>query len=144
MDEVTLATRQFLAYILILFRVGGLMIFAPLLGSALFAARIKAAAAVVISLALLPVITPQIPETLNLAFVLKTAGGETVVGLVLGYAANVIFVGVQLAGMQMGQQMGIGIANVFNPLHEDDYIVQVPKLLGLEMFSFFPSRFRFP
>lgn len=118
MDEVTLATRQFLAYILILFRVGGLMIFAPLLGSALFAARIKVAAAAVISLALIPVITPQMPETLNLAFILKAAAGETAVGLVLGYAANVIFVGVQLAGMQIGQQMGIGIASIFNPLLE--------------------------
>ncbi len=118
MHPVDAATKNFLAYILILFRVGGIMIFAPFFGSALIPRRIKVAASMIIALVLLPAVSPSVPSEMSVGYVLRTAAGETAVGLLIGYAASLVFVGVQLGGMQIGQQMGTGIANVFNPLIE--------------------------
>lgn len=126
MDIVEFSTRTFLGYILVLLRVGGLFAFAPILNSSVIPAQIKVAAAMAISLALTPVVSPAVPSELTLGFMVKAAAGETAVGLIIGYAANLIFVGVQLAGMQIDQQMGMGIGSVFNPLLEsqDSFIGQ--------------------
>ncbi len=119
METVDLATASLLGYILILFRVGGIMIFAPFFGSGLIPARLKMAFAMVIALALLPAVRPEVPAEVSIGWILETSAGESAVGMVIGYAAGLVFVGAQIAGMQIGQQMGTGIANVFNPLIED-------------------------
>jgi flagellar biosynthetic protein FliR len=111
--------QQLIGYVLVLFRVGGIMIFAPFFGSGLIPGRLKAALSMVIALALVSATAPQIPAEITYGYILKAAAGESAVGLLLGYAASLVFVGVQLAGMQIGQQMGTGIANIFNPLIED-------------------------
>ena len=118
MHPVDAATENFLVYILILFRVGGIMVFAPFFGSAMIPRRVKVAASMIIALVLLPAAAPPIPKEISVGYVLQSAAGESAVGLLIGYAASLVFVGVQLAGMQIGQQMGTGIANVFNPLIE--------------------------
>lgn len=118
MDTVDMATGQLIGYILILFRVGGIMIFAPFFGSALIPNRLKIAFSMVLSLALVPVVAPELPAEFSIAWVLGTSVAESAVGLFIGYAASLVFVGAQLAGMQIGQQMGTGIANIYNPLIE--------------------------
>jgi len=118
MDLVEFSTRGFLTYVLVLLRVSGLFVFAPVLGSATVPGQVKAAASMVIALALLPVTAPHVPAVLTIPYMLVAAAGETVVGLLIGYAANLIFVAVQLGGMQVDQQMGLAIGSVFNPLVE--------------------------
>ncbi len=118
MDLVSFATNEFIGYILILFRVGSLMIAAPLLGSAVVPARVKIAASMVLALLLVPVVHPIIPQPLTLAYMVKVAASESVVGLLVGYSAGLIFVAVQLGGMQVGQQMGTAMASIFNPMLE--------------------------
>ena len=92
------------------------MMFAPFFGSGLIPPKLKVAASMVIALALVGVAAPAVPREPTLGYVLQSAAGESAVGLLVGYAASLIFVGVQLAGMQIGQQMGTAIANIFNPL----------------------------
>lgn len=113
-----MATARLIGYILILFRVGGMMIFAPFLGSALIPNKLKVAFSMVLALALVPVVAPEVPSEVSFAWVLKSSAGESAVGLFIGYAASLVFVGVQIAGMQIGQQMGTGIASIYNPLIE--------------------------
>lgn len=115
MDLVSFTTREFIAYILILFRVAGLVIFAPVLGSDVVPAQMKVAFAFVVALVLLPVVNPAVPAELTLGYFLQAAAAESVVGLLIGYCANLIFIAVQLGGMQIGQQMGTEIGSVFNP-----------------------------
>jgi len=119
LETTQAATRWLIGYILVLFRVGGIMIFAPFFGSGLIPNKIKLAFSMVISLALAPAVAPDVATDFSIAWVLQTAAGESAVGLLIGYAAGLVFVGAQLAGMQIGQQMGTGIANIFNPLIED-------------------------
>lgn len=116
--EVEVTVEQFMAYVLILFRVGGIMIFAPFFGSGLIPRRVKVGVSMLLALVLVPVASPEMPAEFSLGYIIEAAAGETAVGLLVGYAASLIFVGVQLAGMQIGQQMGTGIASIFNPLIE--------------------------
>ena len=44
---------------------------------------------------------------------------EAAIGAAIGYLARLVFVGVELAAAHVGQQMGLGLAEVFHPLHED-------------------------
>lgn len=118
MDIVQFSTQKFIAYALILFRVGGIMIFAPVFGSNMVPGQTKAAIAMTIALLLVPVIDYSAPAPLTLANMVCSAATESIVGLLIGYAASLLFVAVQLGGMQIGQQMGTEIGSVFNPFLE--------------------------
>ena len=118
MDLVAFSTKEFIAYVLILFRVGGIMIFAPVFGSALVPGQAKVAISMVIALVLLPVVGFVPPAALSLRYIVYVAATESIIGMLIGFAASLIFVAVQLGGMQVGQQMGTEIGGVFNPFLE--------------------------
>ena len=102
-------------YVLILFRVAGMMIFAPLLGSVRIPRRVRGLIAVVLAAAMAPGVTPrvQLPPT---AWELAVAiGGEIVFGLAMGLILSMIFVAAQWAGEIIGQQMGLNLGETFDP-----------------------------
>lgn len=68
-----------------------------------------------ISYLLFPFVEFQTLPSDILVLVLKMAG-EVMVGVTLGFAGQLIFAGVQLAGQLAGFQMGFAIVNVFDPI----------------------------
>lgn len=100
-------------------RVSALMVFAPFFGSMTIAPRIKAALAVALTALLYPVVRADLPS-LSGAMGWKVAGGECVVGLMMGITLQFIFEGVELAGQIVGFQVGHSLASVFNPLSDAD------------------------
>ena len=105
-------------YLLIFGRVAGLIIFAPFFGSAAIPLRLRLALAVILSLALFSLVSGTFSPPADLAGFVPALLGELVVGLILGLGAALIFVGVRLAGLLIGQQMGIALADVFDPSFE--------------------------
>lgn len=104
-----------LVYVLILFRVGGMMVFAPLLGSARIPKRVKAMIACVLAASLAPGYSGAIvlpPTMWQLAIAI---GGEIIFGLALGMILSFIFIAAQWAGQMMGQQMGLNLGETFDP-----------------------------
>lgn len=95
-------------------RVSALMIFAPFLGSATIAPRIKAGIAVALTALLYPVVAPDLIP-LNGTNAWQIVCGEFVIGLIMGLTLQFVFEGVQLAGQIMGFQVGHSLANVINP-----------------------------
>ena len=106
------------AYLLVLARVAGLIIFAPFFGSAAIPLRFRLALVVILSLALFTLVAGTFSPPTDLAGFVPALLGELLVGLILGLAAALIFVGVRLAGLLIGQQMGISLADVFDPSFE--------------------------
>ncbi len=100
-------------------RVSALMVFAPFLSSATIAPRIKAGFAVVLTALLYPIVGPELPP-LSAATGWKVAGGEFVVGLIMGITLQFVFEGLELAGQVVGFQMGHSLANLINPLSDAD------------------------
>ena len=103
---------------LVFFRVAGIFMTAPLLSDPSIPAKVKATVTLIIGLAVTgrlasPVTLPGDWPTLVLGI-----GGEMLLGATIGFATNLMFQGVEIAAQQIGQQMGIALANVFNPLAE--------------------------
>jgi flagellar biosynthetic protein FliR len=102
-------------FVLVFFRTAGLMLAAPLLGSPKLFKRLRVLFALVLAAGLVNrvKVMPQLPDTvLQLAFGL---GGELVFGLIMGLGLSLAFIAVTWAGEMMGQQMGMNIAETFDP-----------------------------
>ena len=113
---VTYWLDQFHVFLLILLRVSALLIAAPIFGHRNFLARGKLGLALTVSLIIFPLISESqfdVPEGL-FAYVFMMVR-EVIMGLVLGFAVLLLFVGVQFAGQLVGLQMGFGIVNVIDP-----------------------------
>ena len=103
-------------FLLLLGRLSGLFISAPILSSRQMPGRIKVLVLVLLSATLsfaIPIktaVTIDTPGVFLAAVVL-----EIVVGATIGLVAYVVFGAIQLAGQLMDMQMGFGIVNVVDP-----------------------------
>ncbi len=117
MTDWALIITKFPFLIFVIFRITGIMIVAPLFGSRQIPRRIRATLAIVLGLAILPVVPTAglvLPSTA--AGYLVAVVAELAVGFVLGFVASLLFIGVQMGGHIVGQQMGMALANVIDPL----------------------------
>jgi len=111
-----LATGDVTIAFLVLLRVSAMIMFLPILGHQLVPPQVKIGLIGIISILLYPVVRPIVPEIppSPVAFGL-IAGQEILIGAMLAILAQLIFAAVQLAGQIMSYQMGMAIANVFDP-----------------------------
>jgi flagellar biosynthetic protein FliR len=102
------------AVLLVLGRIAGLAVTAPLFGHLMVPVRVRVGFVLVVALALAPVVTPPtLPRDLwQLAGAMAV---ETAVGALLGFVGQLIFAGVQLGGQIAGMQIGFGMANLVDP-----------------------------
>lgn len=107
METFEIPLRPFLVFLVVLARIGGLVTFAPFWSHRAANAKIRAVLAIVLSLALTPVLMTRIEtppsETYLLMIVLA---GELVIGAVLGFVGRVVFSGFELAAHFLAAQMG--------------------------------------
>jgi flagellar biosynthetic protein FliR len=101
-------------FLLVLARVAGLVLAAPVLGHLLVPLRVRAGLVIVLAGVLAPlappVATPGDPWTLA-----GTIASESALGVLLGLVAQFVFAGVQLGGQLAGTHMGFGVANLIDP-----------------------------
>ena len=105
------------ALMLVLTRLGGLFIFTPVISSAIIPPQIKALLLVMLTLAIYPTLDlhETVPVSMDLATLAPMMAAEMLIGAAIGLAAFVPAASLQLAGLFMGQQMGLAIASVLNP-----------------------------
>jgi flagellar biosynthetic protein FliR len=111
--EISLA-RVISAVMIIGLRISGLMLFAPFFGSAVIPPRIKIILVLAITAVLYPVFAPQL-ATVSLAQWPLVVGRETLLGLAIGLATNVVFEAAQIAGQLLSVQMGYSLVNILDP-----------------------------
>jgi flagellar biosynthesis protein FliR len=102
-------------YVMVLFRVAGMMIFAPLLGSARIPKRVKALMACVLAAAMVPSLSPTVHMPTSSWQLAVGLGGEIIFGLAMGMILSLVFIAAQWAGQMMGQQMGLNLGETFDP-----------------------------
>jgi flagellar biosynthesis protein FliR len=132
--------------VLVLARVGGLVMTAPLLGAQAVPVRVRAALVLFIafaihasvdvdpsSLALDGVFRGEGPSTLALVRSLLAEAG---IGALVGLTAQFVFAGVQMAGQLAGIQMGLGLSNLIDPQFQSQVtsIALWQNLLALLLF----------
>lgn len=107
---------QFVGFVLIFARIMGVFMSAPVLGNNNVPTQINIAFAFITSLVFFPLVRlPQLGASPDILEVLVLMTGETAVGVMMGFSARLLFVAVSLAGEVVGFQMGLAIANVFDP-----------------------------
>ena len=111
-------TQLPLHFALVVFRIAGLMVFAPVIGSDKIPRTIKFYMAVALALCVCssPAAVPRaesIPESPWL--VAAGIAGEILFGLLTGLLLSLVFITARWAGGIAGQQMGFNMAGNFNP-----------------------------
>jgi flagellar biosynthetic protein FliR len=101
-------------FVLVFFRVAGLMLSAPLFGSAKIPRRVKLLLAIVLAFGLARSI-PSVALPTNTWVLAVGIGGELIFGIAMGMALSFTFIAVNWAGEIIGQQMGINLGEVFDP-----------------------------
>lgn len=147
MVDLTPILHHVPAWLMVLFRLAGVFVFAPVLGSQAIPRQVKALLAIGLSLAVYPVLlNPGRPAAAHLVDVmgmdvtmwalLPMAALELLIGFVIGYGATLPLVAMQAGGQIINQQMGLGAAGVFNPELGDQSgpVGQLLFLLGVAIF----------
>lgn len=125
-------------FALVLARLSGLFLLAPLLSSVMLPRRVAALLILVMALAVYPTIDHArvLHLRLDVLDLLPVIAAELLVGAGIGLLALLPLACVQLGGLLMGQQMGLGIAGVLNPAVdiESDNVGQILFYLALAAF----------
>ena len=106
-----------LGHTLVMFRVGGLFLLSPMISGRSIPIRVRVMLVIIFSAGIMVALPPRsldLPH-LTLGGVAALAVGETLVGFVIGFLAMAPIVAMQLAGHMMGYQMGLGLAQSYNP-----------------------------
>jgi flagellar biosynthetic protein FliR len=117
-ELLALSLPRLEVFVLALARVGGLFLFAPILGSTMAPVRVRVALVFFVTVAMLPILPAQGAPFADGGGITTVCAGlarELGIGFVIGLVAQFIFGGAQMAGQLAGMQMGIGLANLFDP-----------------------------
>lgn len=104
-------------FIMIITRITGIVIIAPVFSSRNIPRQVKLGLAAVLALIIFNVVKMpeyQFPDNL-IPFILLLIY-EFIIGLAIGFVAQLVFAAIQLAGQLIDMQMGFGIVNVIDPI----------------------------
>lgn len=104
-------------FVLVMVRVASIFFSAPLLTSMMVPVRAKAAIAFMFSAAIYPIIPAKFvgPTDPDLFMLLPHVVTEMAIGFAMGLIASIPLACMEIAGLLSGQQMGFGLARVYNP-----------------------------
>jgi flagellar biosynthetic protein FliR len=118
---MAIPTAALVGFLLVLFRCAGLCSVAPLFGARAVPAQVRLGVALGISIAAyFGAGAPSFPGWQRTDLLLFAAFGETIVGLAAGLTARAFIEAAAGAGHLMGLSMGLGFAQVIDPLHGAD------------------------
>ena len=97
-------------------RILGFAAIAPLFSNLSVPRRVRLTIGLVIGLGIAPLVPPITGVDINSGVGLWMVGREMLIGVAMGFAMRLAFAAVQLAGDQIGSQMGLGFAVFYDPL----------------------------
>lgn len=103
-------------FALILFRLGGLMLTAPLLASGAVPLRVRVGFAAMLALMMLPAVRVYLPESLPIPVLVGTVVSELAIGAAIGMSLTIVLMSADLAGNLVGQQGGLAMGAIFDPM----------------------------
>lgn len=120
MDLPTIPLATFQAFLVCLARVGAMVAAMPVLGSRQAPVQVKVGLAVLIALAIFPVVNETVPrfdfEPVALGLLV---GREVMVGAAAAFVAQLAFLAVEFGAAVVGFNMGFAAANVFDPVNQE-------------------------
>jgi len=135
---LSLLTPEILiVFLLLTIRIGAIVLSLPLLNSRNIPAQLKVMLILMLSVALYPLVQTQqvvIPQRLGHLGLIVVS--EMLIGLTIGFVAQILFAGIQLGGEIIGQQMGLNFATIFDPqnAHQVSLIAHFQDVLAMLLF----------
>lgn len=109
-------------FLLVMFRISGLFVFAPMLGGAIVPMRVRLLLCLGFAVALYPALPSS--QVAAIEFDVFSLGpavlAEVLIGTAIGLLAAMPIYAVQLGGLIMGQQAGMALGQVYNPALETE------------------------
>lgn len=104
-------------FTLVLFRILGVFVGAPMLTSTAIPARVRGLLAFMLAIATYPTLIPvaHAPVVADVVSLVPMVLGETLVGFCIGTMAAMPLFALEGAGVIAGHQMGLSLARVYNP-----------------------------
>jgi len=121
---------------MVMARIGGLVMFAPFFSSTSFPMKARVFLAAGITLIIVPFVADNVAVPETLGGLVAAVFAEMLIGLVFGFGLLVLFAALEFAGLMIGQQMGLALARVFDPLAGDQTSVLGQLYFWLAMVIF--------
>lgn len=113
--ELFLVSR-FVVFTLVLGRVSGMILIAPIFGTLSLPRQLRVFLAVAIALLVTPVyLDATLPPVTDLATYGRLMANEVAIGMLLGLGVTIMFSGIQVAGQIVSQMSGLSLSDVFDP-----------------------------
>ncbi len=104
-------------FLLVLFRITGVMMLAPVFGSAMAPVPLKIFLSLLLALLFFPMLKGQgSAPPMDATLLTLAVAWELAVGLLIGFAASLLFAGVQFGGHLIDQELGLQQANLLDPM----------------------------
>lgn len=109
---------SWLIYVLALIRASGMVIFAPFFGAQQLPTLVRVGIAAFFALLVVQSAadTFVVPPVMNVEHLVLLAAQEMAMGLVMSFFSGLVFMGAQVAGQLVGQQIGFAMANILDPV----------------------------
>lgn len=126
------------SFFLVLSRLAGLFVFAPMISSSVVPVRVRVMLAFCMAIIVYPLVPPAPPQaaSLDLASLGPAVISESLIGVAIGLIAAMPMYGVQLGGLLMGHQLGLGLGAVYNPAMdtESDFVGEMLLYIAFSVF----------
>src|SRR5262245_56703328 len=137
-----LTPETLIVFLLLTIRIGAIVLSLPLLGSRNLPAQLKVLLILMLGVALYPLVQIQqvvIPQRLGHLGLIVVS--EMLIGLTIGFVAQILFAGIQLGGELISQQMGLNIATIFDPhnAHQVSLVAHFQYVLAMLIFLLVPA-----
>ena len=113
-----IAVPQVIGFMLVVARLSGLFLIAPIFSSPMIPPRLKLMALLVLAATMTPIVmgdAPAVPvDALDL---LLAMGTESIIGFAIGFSVAIVFSAVQVGASLIDTSIGFSMANIIDPLN---------------------------
>lgn len=102
-------------FLMVMFRLLGIFVFGPIFSMAAIPLQLRILLGLTLTFCLYPMIPVQTPMELSLATLSLAIGSEMLIGIIIGYGASMPLLGLQIGGLMIGHQLGLGLSRVYDP-----------------------------
>ncbi|MCB0879531.1 MAG: flagellar type III secretion system protein FliR [Thermoleophilia bacterium] len=113
-----IALTQVVGFMLIVARLSGMFLIAPVFSSKMIPVRIKVMALLVLAATMTPIVMGQQPDVpTDVLGLLISMLLESVVGLAIGFSVAIVFTAVQVGASLIDTSIGFSMANIIDPVN---------------------------
>ncbi|HGE69563.1 TPA: flagellar biosynthetic protein FliR [Candidatus Poribacteria bacterium] len=125
-EIINLTSGQIISFMLVFFRIGAILFTAPLFGGRNIPVQVRILLSLALAIVITTVVVPYkgiqaytLDQINNVWVLFMSIAKEIIVGIAIGFIAQLTFTGIQIAGQLIGNDIGFGMMNIFDPSSHD-------------------------